>query len=81
MISEEDNELNGLKKTEKALDLAEGLKLNGISYQAYPLGKKRILVRFENILDRFDVSNSDTKYVDLIKFAQDFWKDAQSQSK
>lgn len=77
----DDKELKQLKASEQAIDLARGnlntKNFKGVSYQAYPLGKKKILVRFENILDRFDVSNSETKYIDLINFAKDFWYDSQ----
>ena len=64
------------------LDIAKGnsftKNLNGFTYQAYPVGRNKILLRIENLLDRFDLTNSDTKFIDLINFSKEFWFQAQS---
>ena len=39
-----------------------------------------MLVRFENLLDKYDATNSDTKTVNLIEFAKDLWLSANSAS-
>ena len=43
----------------------------------HPIDKNKILVRLENLADRFDVSNQDqVKYVNLMKFAKNFWQES-----
>jgi hypothetical protein len=42
---------------------------NNIQYQTYPMAKGKVLVRFENLADRFDTfnlnSSSVVQYVDV----------------
>ena len=46
-----------------------------LQYQAFPLAKNKILVRFENLADRFDVETSlAIKYVDVRRFARQFYQ-------
>jgi hypothetical protein len=42
----------------------------------FPQGRQEVLVRFENLLDKYDTANSDTKYVNLVEFAKDLWLSA-----
>lgn len=45
----------------------------------HPLGRNKIFVRIENLADRFDVSRegeTPIKYVNLMKFAKNFWQQA-----
>ena len=45
-----------------------------ITYHTIPLAKHKILARFENLGDRFDLgSQIDTKYIDVYLFAEKFW--------
>ena len=39
----------------------------------FPLAKNKVLVRLENLLDKFDGTNSETKYFDMVTFAKDLW--------
>lgn len=42
----------------------------------HPVERNKIFVRIENLADRFDVSaenGAQVKYVNLMKFAKDFW--------
>ena len=43
-----------------------------VQYQAFPLQKGQILVRVENIQDRFDKAAA-SKTVNLASFAKNFW--------
>jgi len=45
---------------------------------AFPISKNKILMRFENINDRFDDMNCESKNIkiDLYKFAKDFFLEA-----
>ena len=53
-----------------------------ITYHVFPVDKKKILVRFENLADRFDeVNSNEVKYLDLNKFAQSFYMEANPNSK
>lgn len=50
-----------------------------MAYQMYPLGKNKILVRFENLADRFDTnvtSEDSTTYIDLERFAHQLYTEA-----
>lgn len=42
----------------------------------FPQGRQEVLVRFENLLDNYDGTNSETKYINLIEFAKDLWLSA-----
>ena len=46
-----------------------------MNYQAFALAKGKILIRLENILDKFD-NNAVTKSVNLTSFAKQFWAQA-----
>ena len=48
---------------------------NGIEYQAFPLSKGKILVRLENLQDKFD-STAAPSTVNLVTFAKQFWSQA-----
>lgn len=42
-----------------------------------PLGKHKILARFENLGDRLDLGSSqETKYINVYQFAEKFWEQA-----
>ena len=45
-----------------------------------PLGKNKILARFENLADKFDVkgNSTNTKYLNVVKFAQAFYNESNS---
>ena len=50
-----------------------------LTYHVHPLDKNKILVRIENLADRFDANidnSTQVKYVDLMKFAKNFWQEA-----
>jgi len=53
----------------------------GFTYQLFPLAKNKVLVRLENLLDRFDITNSETKYFDMVTFAKELWYHSQLSSK
>ena len=59
------------------LDLSKGSgvtkNFRGFTYQAFPISRNKIMIRLENLLDRFDITNSDTKFIDLTNFAKEFW--------
>jgi hypothetical protein len=45
----------------------------------YPLSKNKILVRFENLADRFDTnitSDDSTTYIDVERFAHQLYSEA-----
>lgn len=44
--------------------------------QVFPQGRQEVLVRFENLLDKYDATNSDTKFVNVVEFAKDLWLSA-----
>lgn len=49
------------------------------TYRVHPVERNKIFVRVENLADRFDSSKENgepVKYVNLIKFAQEFWQQA-----
>jgi hypothetical protein len=50
--------------------------LGGVAVQVFPQGHQQVLVRFENLLDKFDATNSDTKSINLVEFAKDLWLSA-----
>lgn len=41
-----------------------------LTYQVFPLKKNKIMVRFENLADRFDVKSNLTEFLNIRKFAQ-----------
>ena len=45
----------------------------------FPIARNKILIRLENILDKFDVTNSGTKFFNLVQFSEDLWRSAQSE--
>jgi hypothetical protein len=50
-----------------------------MAYQMYPLSKNKILVRFENLADRFDTnitSDDSTAYIDVERFAHQLYSEA-----
>lgn len=50
--------------------------LGGVAVQVFPQGRQQVLARFENLLDKYDGTNSDTKFINLIEFAKDMWLSA-----
>lgn len=60
-----------------AIDITKGnlytKNFDGFTYQLFPLAKSKVLVRLENLLDKFDVTNSETKYFDIVTFAKELW--------
>lgn len=55
--------------------------MSSLTYHTFPLGLNKILVRFENLADRFDHLQSDTKYINVKQFASQFYKEANPLSK
>lgn len=53
----------------------------GFTYQLFPLAKNKVLLRLENLLDKFDITNSETKYFDLVTFSKELWYHSQLSSK
>lgn len=77
---------NASKSTQKSalsqlppIDIAQGnmytKNFEGFNYQAFPVGKGKILVRLENILDKFD-NKASTRYFDLVTFSKALWTEA-----
>lgn len=46
-----------------------------VTYHTFPMGKNKIMVRFENMADRFD-SDLTVQQLDLDKFANTFYQSA-----
>jgi len=44
-----------------------------MTYHTFALGKNKILVRFTNLADRFDLRSQDTTFVNVTKFAETFY--------
>jgi hypothetical protein len=61
------------------IDVAQGnmytKNFDGFNYQAFPVGKGKVLLRLENILDKFD-SKASTRYFDLVTFSKALWTEA-----
>lgn len=51
-----------------------------LTYQLFPLGKNKVMVRIINLADRLDNSHP-TEYVDLLKFATSLYAEANPSSK
>ena len=52
-------------------------KSHSLQYQAFPLGKNKIMVRFENLADKFDIDTAfSIKYFDVKKFTTQFYQQA-----
>jgi len=49
---------------------------NSLTYHTLPLSKNKILVRFENLADKFDLKQMNMPYIDVIRFAKQFYKEA-----
>lgn len=50
-----------------------------LTYRVHPIEKNKIFVRIENLADRFDSNEnyeSTVKYVNMMKFAKQFWQQA-----
>lgn len=52
------------------------VQTQSLIYRAFPLGRNKILLRFENIADRFDTKSQETKYIDVQAFAKNFLLDS-----
>ena len=67
------------------IDISKGnmftKNFRGFTYQLFPLAKNKVLIRLENLLDKFDITNSETKYFDLVTFAKELWYHSQLSSK
>jgi len=67
------------------IDISKGnmftKNFRGFTYQLFPLAKNKVLVRLENLLDKFDITNSETKYFDMVTFAKELWYHSQLSSK
>lgn len=50
--------------------------LNDIAIQIFPHGRQQVLLRVENLQDKFDVNNAGVKYIDLVEFSRDLWLSA-----
>ena len=53
--------------------LAEGEKENVVTYHTFPLGRNKILARFENMNDRFD-NDETVQWLDMETFAKSFYQ-------
>jgi len=64
--------------TQTTIDFGVNLDKNKqITYHIIPLDKHKILARFENLGDKFDLgSQQETKYIDVYQFAEKFWEQA-----
>ena len=51
-----------------------------MTYQVFPLGKRQVLARFENLADSFDKAD-EVIYVNIAEFATQLWKEANPSSK
>lgn len=49
---------------------------NFVTYNVRPLAKDKIMVRFENLADRFDPKSTSIKYLDVQNFAKEFFQEA-----
>ena len=47
-----------------------------MTYHTFALDKNKILVRFTNLADRFDLKSSDSTYINVTKFAETFYQEA-----
>ena len=47
--------------------------LKGIAMQIFPQGKQQVLIRLENLQDKFDTGSAETKYINMIEFSKDLW--------
>jgi len=67
------------------IDISKGniftKNFKGFTYQMFPLAKNKVLVRLENLLDKFDITNSDTKYFDMVTSSKELWYHSQLSSK
>lgn len=50
--------------------------LSDIAMQIFPHGRQQVLLRVENLQDKFDVNNAGVKYIDLVEFSKDLWLSA-----
>jgi len=46
-----------------------------VFYQAFPVGKGKVLLRLENLHDIFD-GPAQTKFVDIVKFSKGLWENS-----
>jgi len=53
---------------------------NDLTFHTFPLAKNKILLRIENIADKFDYNISKVNVVDIKSFAQQFYKEANPSS-
>lgn len=53
---------------------------NDLTFHTFPMAKNKILLRIENIADRFDYNISKVNVVDIKSFAQQFYKEANPSS-
>jgi len=51
-----------------------------MTYRLFPIGKNKILARFENLADKLDPGNANNaiQFVDLDQFAHDLYEDVNS---
>lgn len=50
--------------------------LSDIAMQVFPYGRQQVLIRLENLQDKFDLNTAEAKYIDLIEFSKDLWLSA-----
>jgi len=70
---------NTTSLTESFSTKSDGPVKGTMAYQMYPLGKNKIIVRFENLADRFDTnvtSEDSTSYIDIERFAYQLYSEA-----
>lgn len=75
---------NAVKPTEKSqyksLVTLSNKTDNDLTFHTFPMAKNKILLRIENIADKFDFNISKINVVDIKSFAQQFYKEANPSS-
>lgn len=72
----ENNQVSLVEIDSSASADVEDVQTQSLVYRAFPLARNQILVRFENIADRFDPKGIETKFIDVEAFSKNFQFDA-----
>jgi hypothetical protein len=51
------------------------------TYRLFPFAKNQVMVRFENLADRFDAQSTVTQYINLNEFANNLFTDVNAGTK
>lgn len=58
-------------------DNSSSQQSDDLTFRVHPIERNKILVRIENLADRFDANSanngSQVKFVNIMKFAKNFW--------